>query len=104
MGRFRTSLVALSSAAMALFSVLFVATAALAVSSVDAAPHVAMSSDMPCDQERASCSTDCAVLCHALVMKPPMVEGPLGHTRPTYSVMQTVLTSFGVEAEDPPPR
>lgn len=105
MNRFRHSLLALTAAAVALLATFFVATATLASNPPRQEKHdVAMSSEMPCEPEATICATDCAVLCQALVVQPPMFDQPVPHFRATYRVRTAVLDSFSVEAEVPPPR
>lgn len=111
MSRFRPSLIALTSATLALLSMLFVATAALAsgptrpATATEMSASMEMSADRSCGQEKAAiCSTDCAVLCHVLAVPSPSVAKPMGHARVTYQIGSTTLASMSVEAEDPPPR
>lgn len=104
MTRLRHSMLALTSGVVALLATFFVATATLASNPPRQVGHdAAMSSEMPCEPE-ATCAPDCAVLCQALVMQPPMIDQRVGHSRATYRVRTTVLGSLTVEAEDPPPR
>lgn len=101
----RHSLLALTSGVVSLLATFFVTTATLASSPPSGMGHdVAMSSGMPCEPEATVCAPDCAVLCHALVMQPPMIDQRGNHSTATYRVRTTVLGSLSVEAEDPPPR
>ena len=101
----RHNLLALTAGVVALLATFFVATATLASSPPHQVGHdVAMSSDMPCEPEATVCAPDCAVLCQALVMQPPMTDHIASHFRATYRVRTAVLGSLSVEAEDPPPR
>lgn len=105
MNRFRHSLLALTSAAFALLSMLLVATAATASSPPGhEVAGMVMSSDMPCEPEQAVCATDCAVLCQLLLVQAPIIDQPAVHSRATYRLRATALGSLSVEAEDPPPR
>ena len=101
----RHSLLALTAGVVALLAMLFVATATLAASPPPQMGHdVAVASGMPCEPEGAACAPDCAVLCQALMVQPPMIDHREGHFGATYSIRTTVLGSLSVEAEDPPPR
>ena len=105
MNRLRHSLLALTAGIVALLATFFVATATLASSPPHQVGHdVAMSGGMSCDPEATVCAPDCAVLCQALVVQPPMIDQRVGHFRATYRVLTTVLGSLSVEAVDPPPR
>ena len=105
MNRLRRSLLALTAGVVALLGTLFVATATLASSPPHQVGHDgAMWSEMPCAPEATVCAPDCAVLCQALVVLPPMIDQRVGHFRTTYRVRTVVLGSLSVEAEDPPPR
>ena len=105
MNRLRHSLFALTAGAVALLATFFVATATLASSLPHQKGHdVAMSSGMPCESEATDCAPDCAVLCQALLVQPPMIYRPMNHITTTYRVRTAVLGSLSVEAEDPPPR
>ena len=105
MNRLRHSLFALTAGVVALLATFFVATAPLASSPPHREGHdVAMSSKMPCEPEATVCAPDCAVLCQALVVQPPVIDQRLGHFRTTYGVRTAVLGSLSVEADDPPPR
>ncbi|MDP1913170.1 hypothetical protein [Brevundimonas sp.] len=105
MNRVRHSLLALTAAVAALLATLFVATATLASSLPGQEGFgVAMSSEIPCESQTAICTTDCAVLCQALMVQPPMMDQPASPRTTTYRVRPAVLRSLSVEAEDPPPR
>ena len=101
----RHNLLALTAGVVALLATFFVATATLASSPPHQVGHnVAMSQEMPCGPKATVCAPDCAVLCQALVVMPPMIDQRVGHSRTTYRVRTAALGSLIVEAEDPPPR
>ena len=106
MDRLRRHLTAFISVLAALMAMLFVATTALAAPPPLSAAvlPMQMSSNAPCDSDKAVCSSDCAVLCHVLVVPSPVVSKPLGRATITYSIGDATLRSLSPEAEDPPPR
>ena len=105
MVRVRHPLLALISAAIALASMLFVATAAVAAPAVEPTrAAAAMSADSPCGSTKATCSADCAVLCHVLAAPTPMLPAPGRGVRVAYSIRSTRLESTKLWPEDPPPR
>lgn len=105
MSRFRHRAFAAISASIALLSMLFVATAAMASGPSPSRPMVMeMSADMPCEPEGAACSVDCAIFCQILAAPAPGVDPPQGHPGTAYRTGETVLGSLSVEADDPPPR
>lgn len=105
MNRLRHSLIALTAGVVALLVTFFVATATLAFSPPhQVGHHVAISPEMPCEPEATLCAPDCAVLCEALTLQPPLINQPLNPRTTPYSVCPTGLRSPSLEAEDPPPR
>lgn len=105
MNRLCHSLFALTAGVAALLATFLVATATLASSPPhQEGPDIAMSAEMPCEPEATVCAPDCAVICQALVLQPPMFDHIASHFRATYRVRTAVLGSLSVEAVDPPPR
>lgn len=105
MNRFRRRAFAAISAAIALVSMLVVATATMASGPPASHPVVMeMPGDMPCEPEGMDCSIDCAIFCQVLVVQAPVVDPPPRHSGTPYRIGETVLGSLIVEMDDPPPR
>ena len=90
----------------------FAVLAMLTVSSVTFAPPISQASDggaMSCADMKPTkgsprCAKDCAAVCHALIIPPPLVGRTWTSTQVTYPTVFSRLTSVTVDGDDPPPR
>lgn len=92
-------------AALGVFALLMVSSVSIAApASAMQGMSVESCADMVPGKGGPPCSAECAVICHALVLSPPVVGKVTVFERVSYSVAYLGLMSVIVEGDDPPPR
>jgi len=96
---------ALGGAAVAVFSMLLLPTASFAAPAQNPS-MIAMAAchEGAADKGSLTCSNDCAVVCHTVVLKAVNLARLPSWTSAAYSVTFDPFSSESVETEDPPPR
>ena len=96
---------ALAATAFAVFAMLVVSSVTFVAPTAQAMDQASVNCpDMSPIKPTPACTKNCVAVCHAFIIRQPVVAKTARSERATYATAYSRLTSVTVDGDDPPPR